>query len=74
MHAWPTIFVCVKLQELDTQKSASIATELCGFFTIVSGTFLLHKTRDLVTTPSTKRHNSEDASPKEGDGEGDGVV
>ena len=64
----------IMFKELDRQKSASIATELCGFVTIVSGTFLLHKTRDLVTTPSTIRRHLAEASPKEGDGEGDGVV
>lgn len=31
----------------DIQSTIQIATELCGFLTIVAGTFLLHTTRDL---------------------------
>ena len=56
------------LQEWDTQSAAQIATELCGFVTILSGTFLLHKTKDMgnkppeppaFTTPDHSRTNSD---------------
>ncbi|KAJ7514950.1 hypothetical protein O6H91_23G066400 [Diphasiastrum complanatum] len=33
------------------QNPAAIASELCGFLTILSGTFLLHVTKDLGETP-----------------------
>uniref|UniRef100_A0A0D9W3Z4 Probable magnesium transporter n=1 Tax=Leersia perrieri TaxID=77586 RepID=A0A0D9W3Z4_9ORYZ len=35
-----------------SQNATQIATELCGFVTIVAGTFLLHKTRDMGNTQS----------------------
>lgn len=31
----------------DIQHPIQIATEICGFITIIGGTFLLHTTRDL---------------------------
>ncbi|XP_055833917.1 probable magnesium transporter NIPA3 isoform X2 [Solanum dulcamara] len=34
------------------QTATQIITELCGFVTILSGTFLLHKTKDLVEVSS----------------------
>jgi len=34
----------------ETQTTRQMATELCGFITIVIGTFLLHTTRDLDIT------------------------
>ncbi|KAJ3701773.1 hypothetical protein LUZ61_005478 [Rhynchospora tenuis] len=32
------------------QNATQIVTEMCGFITILSGTFLLHKTKDMVDT------------------------
>ncbi|CAN6231719.1 unnamed protein product, partial [Urochloa humidicola] len=34
-----------------SQTATQIATQLCGFVTIVAGTFLLHKTRDMGNPP-----------------------
>lgn len=31
----------------DTQGTVQVATEACGFITIVGGSFLLHATRDI---------------------------
>lgn len=35
------------MQDWDSQNASQIVTELCGFVTILSGTFLLHKTKDM---------------------------
>jgi hypothetical protein len=35
------------MQDWDQQSAAEIITELCGFVTILSGTFLLHATKDM---------------------------
>ncbi|KAL5214363.1 hypothetical protein ABZP36_003515 [Zizania latifolia] len=37
----------IMYKDWDSQNATQIATELCGFVTIVAGTFLLHKTRDM---------------------------
>lgn len=44
------IFNCIFLfiQDWDRQNATQIMTEMCGFVTILSGTFLLHKTKDMV--------------------------
>ncbi|XP_061369144.1 probable magnesium transporter NIPA1 [Gastrolobium bilobum] len=42
----------IMFKEWDTQNASQIATELCGFVTILSGTFLLHKTKDMGNKPS----------------------
>ena len=34
-------------QDWDRQNPSQIITELCGFITILSGTFLLHSTKDM---------------------------
>ena len=39
-------------QDWDSQNGSQIATELCGFVTILSGTFLLHKTKDIGSNPA----------------------
>ena len=36
------------MQDWDRQNPTQIVTEMCGFVTILSGTFLLHKTKDMV--------------------------
>lgn len=38
------------VQDWDQQDAKQIITELCGFVTILSGTFLLHATKDLDTS------------------------
>ena len=40
------VFVCT--QDWDRQNPTQIVTEMCGFVTILSGTFLLHKTKDMA--------------------------
>lgn len=36
------------VQDWDGQEPTQIVTEVCGFITILSGTFLLHKTKDMA--------------------------
>ncbi|KAF5961530.1 hypothetical protein HYC85_002739 [Camellia sinensis] len=38
----------IMFKDWDRQNPAQIVTEMCGFVTILSGTFLLHKTKDMV--------------------------
>ncbi|URE12231.1 hypothetical protein MUK42_23198 [Musa troglodytarum] len=50
----------IMFKEWDGQNPTQIVTEMCGFVTILSGTFLLHKTKDmadggLATSPSPSR-------------------
>jgi hypothetical protein len=40
----------------DDQTSQQLATQACGFITIVSGTFLLHATKDLDLTGVNLEH------------------
>ncbi|XP_019414689.1 PREDICTED: probable magnesium transporter NIPA1 [Lupinus angustifolius] len=48
-----TIFASIIMfKDWDTQTTTQIATELCGFVTILSGTFLLHKTKDMGNKPA----------------------
>uniref|UniRef100_A0A7C9DD25 Probable magnesium transporter n=1 Tax=Opuntia streptacantha TaxID=393608 RepID=A0A7C9DD25_OPUST len=37
----------IMFKDWDRQNPTQIVTEMCGFVTILSGTFLLHKTKDL---------------------------
>ncbi|TKY59976.1 magnesium transporter NIPA4 [Spatholobus suberectus] len=47
-----TIFASIIMfKDWDTQDASQIATEVCGFVTILSGTFLLHKTKDMGNKP-----------------------
>ncbi|XP_050239024.1 probable magnesium transporter NIPA2 isoform X1 [Quercus robur] len=53
----------IMFKDWDSQNASQIATELCGFVTILSGTFLLHKTKDMgnITPPpvfSSPSHRS----------------
>ncbi len=41
------------MQDWDQQSASQIITELCGFVTILSGTFLLHATKDMGDSSST---------------------
>ncbi|XP_020110170.1 probable magnesium transporter NIPA2 isoform X3 [Ananas comosus] len=51
-----TIFASmIMFKEWDSQNATQIVTELCGFVTILSGTFLLHKTKDMGNdSPNTE--------------------
>ncbi|XP_058001266.1 probable magnesium transporter NIPA1 isoform X2 [Hevea brasiliensis] len=42
----------IMFKEWDSQEASQIVTELCGFVTILSGTFLLHRTKDMGGRPS----------------------
>lgn len=35
-------------QDWDRQSPTQVVTEMCGFVTILGGTFLLHRTKDMV--------------------------
>ncbi|KAE8648654.1 probable magnesium transporter NIPA4 [Cucumis sativus] len=43
----------IMFKDWDRQSPSQVITELCGFVTILSGTFLLHKTKDMVDGVST---------------------
>ncbi|XP_066336847.1 probable magnesium transporter NIPA3 [Miscanthus floridulus] len=57
----------IMFKDWDHQNPTQIVTEMCGFMTILSGTFLLHKTKDMTDSPgqclSTRRpkHASQNA-------------
>lgn len=38
----------IMFKDWDGQNATQIVTEMCGFVTILAGTFLLHKTKDMV--------------------------
>jgi hypothetical protein len=40
--------LCVYVPDWDKQNPTQIVTDMCGFVTILSGTFLLHKTKDMA--------------------------
>ncbi|KAK8491326.1 hypothetical protein GQ457_01G033540 [Hibiscus cannabinus] len=42
----------IMFKDWDSQGGTEITTELCGFVTILSGTFLLHKTKDMGKSAS----------------------
>ncbi|XP_065045850.1 probable magnesium transporter NIPA4 [Musa acuminata AAA Group] len=62
----------IMFKEWDGQNPTQIVTEMCGFVTILSGTFLLHKTKDmadggLATSPSRfHKHAHENGYTYEG--------
>ncbi|TYG84118.1 hypothetical protein ES288_D01G224100v1 [Gossypium darwinii] len=41
----------IMFKDWDGQSPTQILTEMCGFVTILSGTFLLHKTKDMADGP-----------------------
>jgi multidrug transporter EmrE-like cation transporter len=43
----------IMFKDWDQQSASQIITELCGFVTILSGTFLLHATKDMGDSSST---------------------
>ncbi|XP_042054066.1 probable magnesium transporter NIPA4 [Salvia splendens] len=59
----------IMFKDWDRQNLTQIVTELCGFVTILSGTFLLHKTKDMADGSSVSRlpkHDDEDSFGEEG--------
>ncbi|XP_072970690.1 probable magnesium transporter NIPA4 [Typha angustifolia] len=62
----------IMFKDWDRQNPTQIVTEMCGFVTILSGTFLLHKTKDMCDglSPSLSvrlpKHADEDGFPAEG--------
>ncbi|XP_078434731.1 putative magnesium transporter NIPA3 isoform X2 [Wolffia australiana] len=46
----------IMFKDWDRQSPTQIVTEMCGFVTILSGTFLLHKTKDMVDGGSPPMH------------------
>lgn len=56
----------IMFKEWDSQNASQIVSELSGFVTILCGTFLLHKTKDMggpPTTTSPPYQRSRDSSP-----------
>ncbi|URE25707.1 hypothetical protein MUK42_15553 [Musa troglodytarum] len=50
-----TIFASmIMFKDWASQNASQIVTELCGFVTILSGTFLLHKTKDMGNSMNTE--------------------
>ncbi|KAH7685315.1 Magnesium transporter NIPA protein [Dioscorea alata] len=62
----------IMFKDWDRQNPTQIVTEMCGFVTILSGTFLLHRTKDMAdgSTQSLPmrlpKHADEDGFPSEG--------
>ena len=42
-----TLLILFSFKDWDRQSPTDVVTEMCGFVTILSGTFLLHKTKDM---------------------------
>ncbi|KAK1418296.1 hypothetical protein QVD17_27439 [Tagetes erecta] len=62
----------IMFKDWSGQNPTQIVTELCGFVTILSGTFLLHKTKDMVDGPTGRspkhitKEDDEDGRGQEG--------
>ncbi|RRT76419.1 hypothetical protein B296_00001306, partial [Ensete ventricosum] len=62
----------IMFKDWDRQDATQIVTELCGFVIIISGTFLLHKTKDMVDggtlcfAPRLPKHVDENGFTYEG--------
>ncbi|PIA47231.1 hypothetical protein AQUCO_01400131v1 [Aquilegia coerulea] len=59
----------IMFKDWDRQNPTQIVTEMCGFVTILSGTFLLHKTKDMSDGMSSrlpKHIDEEDGFSSEG--------
>ncbi|KAG6793259.1 hypothetical protein POTOM_002457 [Populus tomentosa] len=55
----------IMFKEWDSQNASQIVTEVCGFITILSGTFLLHRTKDMGNAPNSKSSPETPVSTKE---------
>ncbi|TYI44136.1 hypothetical protein ES332_A01G216500v1 [Gossypium tomentosum] len=74
------VITCVLTQmnylnkDWDGQSPTQILTEMCGFVTILSGTFLLHKTKDMADGPGLSTSLSmRSLKHEEDDGFGEGI-
>ncbi|XP_073310384.1 probable magnesium transporter NIPA4 isoform X2 [Primulina huaijiensis] len=56
----------IMFKDWDRQNPTQIVTEMCGFVTILSGTFLLHKTKDIADVRLPKYADEEDGFVQEG--------
>ncbi|XP_064992128.1 probable magnesium transporter NIPA4 isoform X1 [Musa acuminata AAA Group] len=62
----------IMFKDWDRQNPTQIVTEMCGFVTILSGTFLLHRTKDMADGLSSSmsgrlpKHTDEDGYSLEG--------
>ncbi|CAI0439435.1 unnamed protein product [Linum tenue] len=62
----------IMFKDWDRQSPTQIVTEMCGFVTILSGTFLLHKTKDMADAGSAAlpiripKHSDDDGFENEG--------
>ncbi|XP_010521135.1 PREDICTED: probable magnesium transporter NIPA4 isoform X2 [Tarenaya hassleriana] len=62
----------IMFKDWDRQNGTQIVTEMCGFVTILSGTFLLHRTKDMAEGSSgmsplrLSKHTDEDEFEAEG--------
>ncbi|CAN1305518.1 Probable magnesium transporter NIPA4 [Linum perenne] len=62
----------IMFKDWDRQSPTQIVTEMCGFVTILSGTFLLHKTKDMADGMNVEKpvrlpkHSEEDGCENEG--------
>ncbi|CAF2139465.1 unnamed protein product [Brassica napus] len=62
----------IMFKDWDRQNGTQIVTEMCGFVTILSGTFLLHRTKDMVEGSPVilpvriSKHADEDGFESEG--------
>ncbi|KAE8724776.1 putative magnesium transporter NIPA4 [Hibiscus syriacus] len=66
--------ILLQSQDWDGQSPTQIITEICGFMTILSGTFLLHKTKDMVDGPGLSTSLSmRTLKNEEEDGFGEGI-
>ncbi|KAB2097769.1 hypothetical protein ES319_A01G193800v1 [Gossypium barbadense] len=64
----------IMFKDWDGQSPTQILTEMCGFVTILSGTFLLHKTKDMADGPGLSTSLSmRSLKHEEDDGFGEGI-
>ncbi|KZV22708.1 hypothetical protein F511_05340 [Dorcoceras hygrometricum] len=56
----------IMFKDWDRQNPTQIITEICGFVTILSGTFLLHKTKDIADGRLPKYVDEENGFGQEG--------
>ncbi|KAJ6754594.1 MAGNESIUM TRANSPORTER NIPA1-RELATED [Salix purpurea] len=55
----------IMFKDWNSQNASQIVTEVCGFITILSGTFLLHRTKDMGNAPISKSSPETPVSIKE---------
>ena len=55
----------IMFKDWNSQNASQIVTEVCGFITILSGTFLLHRTKDMGNAPISKSSPETPVSTKE---------